>query len=52
MSLGQSPAEKPAAPKRKKAEDARQTGLKLPIKGGEVERAAAQTTTEPARKRA
>ena len=51
-SLGQSPAEKPAQPKRKKADDARQTGLKLPIKGGKVERAAAQATTKPARKRA
>ena len=51
-SLGQSPAEKPAQPKRKKADDARQTGLKLPTKGGKVERAAAQATTKPARKRA
>ena len=51
-SLRQSPAEKPAQPKRKKADDARQTGLKLPIKGGKVERAAAQATTKPARKRA
>ena len=51
-SLGQSPAEKPAQPKRKKADDARQTGLKLPIKGGKVERVAAQAETKPARKRA
>jgi DNA end-binding protein Ku len=36
-SLGQTPAEQPAAPKRKKAADPRQTGLKLPIKGGKVD---------------
>jgi DNA end-binding protein Ku len=55
-SLGQTPAEQPAAPKRKKAADSRQTGLKLPIKGGKVaaelaDRPAAPTA-KPARKRA
>ena len=35
-SLGQTPDEQPAAPKRKKAADSRQTGLKLPIKGGKI----------------
>jgi DNA end-binding protein Ku len=55
-SLGQTPAEQPAAPKRKKLADSRQTGLKLPIKGGKV---AAERTQQaqapaakPARKRA
>ena len=36
-SLGQSPAEMPAQPKRKKADDGRQTGLILKIKGGKRE---------------
>ena len=49
-SLGQTPAEQPATPKRKKAAGSRQTGLKLPIKGGRA--AAAQVATKPARKRA
>ena len=36
-SLGQTPSEQPAAPKRKKAAaDSRQTGMKLPIKGGKA----------------
>ncbi len=55
-SLGQAPGEQSAAPKRKKASDSRQTGLKLPIKGG---KAAAERTekvsspaTMPVRKRA
>jgi DNA end-binding protein Ku len=43
-SLGQAPAEKPPAPKRKKTADTRQTGLKLPIKGGKV---AAERVEEP-----
>ena len=53
-SLGQTPAEQPAAPKRKKAPDSRQTGLKLPIKGGKTERAdrPADPAARPARKRA
>jgi DNA end-binding protein Ku len=55
-SLGQAPAEQPAAPKRKKIADSRQTGLKLPIKGGKV--VAEQVgkvpapAAKPARKRA
>jgi DNA end-binding protein Ku len=52
QSLAQTPAGKPAQLKRTQADDARQTGLKLPIKGGKVERAAAQASTKPARKRA
>jgi len=53
-SLGQSSADRPAWSKRKKTEDARQTGLKLPIKGGKaaVERVDAQAATKPSRKRA
>jgi DNA end-binding protein Ku len=56
-SLGQTPAEKPAQPKRKKADDVRQTGLKLPIKGGKVaagrvEMLPAQAATKAPRKRA
>ena len=35
-SLGQSSADRPAQSKRKKMEDVRQTGLKLPIKGGKA----------------
>jgi hypothetical protein len=54
-SLGQ-PEEKKAAPAKKAraTEDARkQPGLKLPIKGGKPdEKAAAQATTRPSRKRA
>ena len=55
-SLGQTPAEQPAAPKRKKLADARQTGLKLPIKGGKtaaerMEKPSAPVA-KPARKRA
>jgi len=55
-SLGQAPAEQPAAPKRKKLADARQTGLKLPIKGGKtaaerMEKPPAPVA-KPARKRA
>ena len=55
-SLGQAPAEQPAAPKRKKLADARQTGLKLPIKGGKtaterLEKPPAPMV-KPARKRA
>jgi DNA end-binding protein Ku len=56
-SLGQEkPEEKKATPAKKAraAEDARkQPGLKLPIKGGKPdEKAAAQATTRPSRKRA
>ena len=52
-SLGQSPADKPVQPKRKKADDVRQTGLKLPIKGGKGDvKYAPQTATKPSRKRA
>jgi DNA end-binding protein Ku len=53
-SLGQSPADKPAQPKRKKADDVRQTGLKLPIKGGKaaIERVETQAASKPSRKRA
>ena len=55
-SLGQAPAAQPAQPKRKQAADLRQTGLKLPIRGGKaeaerVDRPATQAT-KPARKRA
>jgi hypothetical protein len=36
-SLGQEAPERPAQPKRKKAaDDVRQTGLKLPIRGGRI----------------
>ena len=52
-SLSDAPVEAPAKPKRKKAEDTRQVGLKLPIKGGKVdEKRAPQTETKPARRRA
>jgi DNA end-binding protein Ku len=55
-SRGEATIEAAPAPKRKKAPaDARQTGLKLPIKGGKPaaeEKAAAQATTRPSRKRA
>ena len=52
-SLGNSPTEMPAQPKRKKAGDARQTGLKLPIKGGKGDQKhTPQTATKPSRKRA
>jgi DNA end-binding protein Ku len=54
-SLGQSPADKPAQPRRKNTEDVRQTGLKLPIKGGKqesVDKTADQTGTKASRKRA
>jgi DNA end-binding protein Ku len=53
-SLGQSPTDKPAQPKRKKADDVRQTGLKLPIKGGKaaIERVENQAASKPSRKRA
>jgi hypothetical protein len=53
-SLGQSPADKPTQPKRKKADDVRQTGLKLPIKGGKaaIERVENQAASKPSRKRA
>jgi DNA end-binding protein Ku len=55
-SLGQErPEEKKAAPAKKAraAEDRKQPGLKLPIKGGKPdEKAAAQATTTPSRKRA
>ena len=49
-SLGQSPADKPAQPKRKKADDVRQTGLKLPIKGGKaaIERVESQAASKRA----
>jgi DNA end-binding protein Ku len=47
-SLGQTPAEQPAAPKRKKAADSRQTGLKLPIKGGKVAAQAVEKAPAPA----
>jgi DNA end-binding protein Ku len=53
-SLGQAPAAEPqAAPKREKAADARQTGMKLPIKGGkeQAEKTPAPAA-KPARKRA
>ena len=56
MSLGQSPAQQPAQAKRKKAADTRQTGLKLPIKGGksaeELGEKAPAPAVRPARKRA
>jgi DNA end-binding protein Ku len=56
QSLGQSPAQQPAPPKRKKAADTRQTGLKLPIKGGklaeELGEKAPAPVARPARKRA
>jgi hypothetical protein len=50
-SLGQSPGDKPAQPKRKKADDVRQTGLKLPIQGGKAatEQVEAQAATKPSR---
>jgi DNA end-binding protein Ku len=52
-SLGNSPTEMPAQPKRKKAGDARQTGLKLPIKGGKGdEKRAPPAAAKPSRKRA
>jgi DNA end-binding protein Ku len=52
-SLGQAPAETPAQAKRKKPADVRQTGLKLPIKGGKGEdKVAAQPQSRPSRKRA
>jgi DNA end-binding protein Ku len=53
-SLGQSSADRPTQSKRKKTEDVRQTGLKLPIKGGKaaVERVDVQAATKPSRKRA
>jgi DNA end-binding protein Ku len=56
-SLGQAPAEQPSAPKRKKAADARQTGMKLPIKGGKAamekaEKAPVPGAAKPVRKRA
>jgi DNA end-binding protein Ku len=56
-SLGQTPDDKPVQSKRKKAEDVRQTGLKLPIKGGKVaaarvEKLPPQATTKAPRKRA
>ena len=51
-SLGQAPAEQPAASKRKKAADSRQTGLKLPIKGGKIAAEAPAPVAKPARKRA
>ena len=52
-SLGQSSSDRPAQSKRKKTEDVRQTGLKLPIKGGKaaVERVDVQAATKPSRKR-
>jgi DNA end-binding protein Ku len=53
-SLGQAPAA-PPQPKRKKSVDERQTGLKLPIKGGKgkaAEKEANQPTAKPVRKRA
>jgi hypothetical protein len=52
-SLGQSPPDTAAPPKRKKAADVRQTGLKLPIKGGrDGGKVAPQTASKPSRKRA
>ena len=49
-SLGPAPAE-PASPKRKKASDSRQAGMKLPIKGGKVAAEEAEkTAARPARK--
>ena len=52
-SLSQTQEDKPAQPKRKKPEDVRQTGLKLPIKGGKGEdKVAAQPQSRPSRKRA
>jgi DNA end-binding protein Ku len=56
-SLNQTPDDKPVQSKRKKAEDVRQTGLKLPIKGGKVtaarvEKLPPQATTKAPRKRA
>jgi DNA end-binding protein Ku len=54
-SLGQAPEKRPAQPKRKKAaDDVRQTGLKLPIRGGKVavEKGEGQAVTRASRKRA
>jgi DNA end-binding protein Ku len=52
-SLGNSPTEMPAQPKRKKAGDARQTGFKLPIKGGKGdEKRAPPAAAKPSSKRA
>jgi hypothetical protein len=54
-SLGQGAPEKAVQPKRKKAaDDVRQTGLKLPIRGGKaaVEKREPQAVTKPSRKRA
>jgi DNA end-binding protein Ku len=56
-SLSQTQEDKPAQPKRKKPEDVRQTGLKLPIKGGKVaaarvEKLPVQATTKAPRKQA
>jgi hypothetical protein len=53
-SLGQAP-EAPRQPMRKKATDDRQTGLKLPIRGGKgkaTEKEASQPIAKPTRKRA
>ena len=53
QSLGQAPAEKQTQPKRKKAAEViRQTGLKLPIRGGKaaVEKGEPQAVTKPSRK--
>ena len=57
VELDQTSAERPAQPKRKKADNIRQTGLKLPIKGGKVvagrvEMLPAQAATKFPRKRA
>jgi DNA end-binding protein Ku len=51
-SPGQAPAETLAAPKRKKSGEARQTGLKLPIKGGRTTDKEAVPAAKPSRKRA
>jgi DNA end-binding protein Ku len=55
-SLGDSPAAQPAEPKRQKAADTRQTGMKLLIKGGKVAADKVEktptSTAKPARKRA
>jgi hypothetical protein len=51
-SFGQTPAEQPVAPKRKKDADSRQTGLKLPIKGGKVAAEAVEKVSAPAAKAA
>ena len=49
-SLGLPATQAPPAPKRKKKDDARQTGLKLPIKGGKVAAERVEASSAPAAK--